>query len=315
MNSSLSRCEDDPARVVAEAVAAHGAYRHGIARAEAVDDASMRDYTDWIGHGCHAGMEYLAKYDDVRRDPRLLLKGARSLIVCAFPYARPVRSEPGYLRVASYALGDDYHDVIRRRLGEAAREIDEALGSVSRVCVDTAPLRERYWAVRSGLGYIGLNDQLILPGAGSYFFIGTIVTTADLTPHEPCRMKCIGCRRCIACCPSGALTADPKPKVDARRCLSCLTIEHRGPFGEPPPRLDGRLYGCDTCQLVCPHNRVVEGMLEVEPLPEFQPRPELLQLTRERIADMTPEEYHQLFRGSAMRRCKLPDLKRNASTP
>lgn len=309
MSSSPYLCDD--ARL-GEILSAEGVFRFGVAKAEPVDENARRLYRDWVAEGNNAEMDYLDRYDDVRSDPRLLLEGARSLIVCAFPYSRPVQPEPGCLRIASYALGDDYHDVLRRRLKRAAAEIDSICGSQSRVCVDTAPLRERYWAVRSGLGFIGLNCQLILPGVGSYFFLATIVTTAELKPHEPCRLNCASCRRCIAYCPAAALSTNPLPHVDARKCLSCLTIEHRGPFADPQPHLGDRLYGCDTCQIVCPHNRPLPGDSLPEPLPEFRPRPELLRLTKDRVLNMTDEEYAALTRHSAMRRCSLADLRRNA---
>lgn len=308
MSSSPSPCDapcsrDRLAGLLREA----GAYRFGIARAGEVASPSSEAYDSWIAGGNHASMDYLERYPDLRRDPRLLLPGAESVIVCAFPYARPVRPEPGCLRIASYALGDDYHDVVRRRLRPVAEAIDALCGSESRVCVDTAPLRERYWAVRAGLGFIGLNCQLILPDAGSYFFLGTILTTARFEPDEPCRLSCFGCRRCIIYCPGQALATSGAPSLDARRCLSCLTIEHRGPF-ERPVRLGDRLYGCDTCQIACPHNRGEE----IPPLPEFEPRPALLRLRRDDVLQMSVETYRELFRRSAIKRCGLDGLRRNA---
>lgn len=311
MNSDPSPCASDaltPERLSAILTAA-GAYRFGIAPAEPVDPAQWAAYESWISRGCHAGMDYLDRYPDVRSDPRQLLPGARSLIVCAFPYARPMRPTPGKLRIASYALGDDYHEVIRRRLRAAAAEIDAICGSESRVCVDTAPLCERYWAVRAGLGFIGLNAQLILPDAGSYFFLGTIVTTHPLPPSSPCRLRCLGCRRCIIYCPGQAIASSGRPEIDARRCLSYLTIEHRGPF-TVAPRLGDRLYGCDTCQTVCPHNIHAEP---VPPLPEFEPRPTLLTLTRSEVLAMDSTRFATLFRHSAVKRAGLAGLHRNAT--
>ena len=171
-----------------------GAYRCGIARVEPVDASSARVYDEWIAAGRHDTMDYLERYGDVRSDPSLLLEGARSIIVAAFPYARPVTPSDGKLRIASYALGDDYHDVLRRRLEGAAEKIRARWGGATRVCVDTAPLRERYWAVKAGVGFVGINCQLILPGAGSYFFIGSILSTVEMTPDAPCRLSCAGWR-------------------------------------------------------------------------------------------------------------------------
>ena len=196
MNSEPSQCtvtDLTPDRL-GSILSSVGVYRFGIASAAPVDPEEVAAYQSWISRGCHAGMDYLDRYADVRSDPRELLPGAQSLIVCAFPYARPLRPAPGRLRIASYALGDDYHEVLRKHLRKAAAEIDSLCGSASRVCVDTAPLRERYWAVRAGVGFIGLNAQLIIPDAGSYFFLGTIITTAPLPPSSPCRLRCLGFR-------------------------------------------------------------------------------------------------------------------------
>lgn len=311
MNSAPSPCTvaDLTPDCLGSILSSVGVYRFGIASAAPVDPDEIAAYQSWISRGCHAGMDYLDRYADVRSDPRQLLPGAQSLIVCAFPYARPLRAATGRLRIASYALGDDYHEVVRKRLRKAAAEIDSLCGSVSRVCVDTAPLRERYWAVRAGIGFIGLNAQLILPDAGSYFFLGTIITTVALPPSPPCRLRCLGCRRCIIYCPGQAIASSGRPEIDARRCLSYLTIEHRGPF-TVVPRLGDCLYGCDTCQTVCPHNIHADP---VEPLPEFQPRPALLSLSRQDVLDMDAEGFSRLFRHSAVKRAGLVGLRRNAS--
>ena len=304
-----SRC-DVPGHADLEGLMSQsGAYRFGIAAVEPVDGRSAAAYDQWIAAGCHDTMDYLDRYADVRRDPSLLLEGARSMIVAAFPYAAPVLPGEGKLRFAAYALGDDYHEVLRRRLEGAAEVLRQRWGGLTRVCVDTAPLRERYWAVRAGLGFIGLNCQLILPGAGSYFFIGTILSTVDMTPDAPCRLSGAGCRRCVVYSPGQALDGNPShPSLDARRCLSCLTIEHRGPLPSGV-RLGRRVYGCDTCQIACPHNRMADP---VRPLPEFEPRPELLELTRDDLLSMDQQRFSTLFRHSAIKRAKLAGLQRNA---
>ena len=306
MSSATSPCSPEK---LSELLAEAGAYRFGVAEALPAEPEAVEAYESWILRGMNAEMDYLAKYDAVRRDPRELLPGARSLIVCAFPYARPTLPPQGKLRIASYALGDDYHEVLRGRLRRVAEEIDRICGSQSRVCVDTAPLLERYWAVRAGVGFIGLNCQLIVPDAGSYFFLATIITTAEFPPSEPCRLRCLGCRRCIIYCPGQAIASSGRPEIDARKCLSYLTIEHRGPF-TVAPRLGNRLYGCDTCQSVCPHNIYADP---VAPLPEFAPRPALLELTRSEVLDMSRESYVALFRRSAIKRAGLDGLKRNAA--
>lgn len=314
MNSSPYQCNHSALEPVFSSPQV-GAFRFGIAELQQEETEETDLYNYWISNNLHGELEYMEKYADVRENPVKLLDGAKSIIVCAFPYTRPgdVEWQPESLRIASYALGDDYHEVLRRRLSIAAERMKEIWGGEYRICIDTAPLHERYWAYKSGLGYIGLNGLLILPGAGSCFVLGSIITTTAVRPDEPTELNCGFCRRCIACCPANAIIDAPNHKgktlVDTRRCLSCLTIEHRGEL-PADTRLGNRLFGCDTCQSVCPHNRLTDPP---EPLPEFIPRPELLRLTKEDIEKMTHEEYCRLFKNSAVKRAKLEGLKRNAS--
>lgn len=284
-----------------------GAYRSGIARAGEVDATVMADYGRWISSGNHASMTYLERYTDIRRNPTLLLPGARSVISSVFNYWWGKQAAP--LQWASYALGDDYHDVVRERLQRVAERISTETGAECRVCVDTAPILERYWAVRSGIGFIGRNRQLIVPGAGTHFFIGEILTTLDLTPDNPCALSCMDCRRCLNSCPGGALTGD---RLDANRCLSYLTIEHRGDFpsSTSPLRLGRHIYGCDVCQDVCPHNHDAP----ISTIEEFRPREPILRLDTEAILSMSQEDFSIIFRRSAIKRTKLAGLHRNAIT-
>lgn len=288
-----------------------GVYRYGIAEATAVETANVSRYNKWISDGYHAEMDYLNRYHDVRSNPQLLLEGATSVICCAFPYYSPTKRAPGSLRIARYALGADYHDIVRRRLETAAERIREIYGGETRVCVDTAPLRERYWAERSGVGFVGRNNHLIIPGAGSFFFLGEILTTAKFVPTEPsqeliaAKQMCLDCGRCIKACPTKALSTDGR--CDAGKCLSYITIEHRGEFTEEVD-LHDTFYGCDRCGDACPHNQhPVETTIA-----EFTPRERLLRLSAEEMLEMSQEEYAELFRGSAMKRAKLAGLQRNA---
>ena len=260
-----------------------GAVRVGVARVGQVDSKYISLYEEWIGNGAHGSMAYLEKYAELRADPGLLLPGARSVICCAFAYPRPLMHM--HPRIASYALGRDYHDVLRNALVPVAQRIAVEYSAECRVCVDTAPLRERYWAWRSGLGIIGMNNQLIIPGVGSYLFLGEILTTLELPAGTPIEGDCGRCGRCVKACPTGALHADGS--VDARRCLSYLTIEHRGEF---PPGTD--LHGC---------------------LYGLRPNPEILNLTPQAVMDMQQTEFSTLFKGSAMKRAKLSGLRRNAA--
>lgn len=285
-----------------------GACAAGFAPLGPVEPEALDAFGRWLEGGNNASMGYLASYPEIRRNPALLLDPppAEGTVICAaFPYAASPGYRPGALRFARYALGEDYHEVLRRRLLPVARMIEESTGCKARVCVDTAPILERYWARRAGVGFIGLNRQLIVPGAGSYVLLAEIVTSLRLPPDEPCTLSCRGCGACLRTCPGGALGAGG---LDARRCLSYLTIEHRGPLPEGLRLPPGRVYGCDLCQEVCPHNREIS----VSPLPEFLPRPEMLGLTREEALDMPREEFSRLMRGSAVKRAKAEGLRRNA---
>lgn len=276
----------------------------GFARAEEVSAEEQLRYAQWIADNRHGPLQYMERYGEVRSNPEKLLEGARTVIATALNYY-PSRFQPSDApQFAYYAYGRDYHEVVRTKLWALAAHIKKEHGGDFRVCVDTAPLRERYWAQQAGIGFVGRNNQLILPSRGSYFFLGFIITTLELPADEPCRLNCDGCGRCVAECPAHAL--DSEGAVDARRCLSCLSIEYRG---ELPPDLSfgPRVYGCDTCQKVCPHNSAAVACC----LDEFAPSSDFLALNHDTIAQMSPDEFRRLFRNSAVRRASLEMLKRN----
>lgn len=281
-----------------------GISKVGFARATAVSPEAYERYARWIERHCHGEMSYLEKYEDVRRDPRLLLDGAQTVIVCAFNYYPSQFQRADVPQIASYALGRDYHEVVKERLMQLAEYIRENFGGETRVCVDTVPIRERYWAVEAGVGFMGTNNQLILPGRGSYYFLGEVLTTAVFEADEPCRDSCMGCGRCVKMCPARAIS--PEGYVDASKCLSYLTIEYRGDL---PENLDlgNRVYGCDECQRVCPHNRSARPTT----ISEFAPSDELLSLDAQAIAEMTPQQFSAIFRHSAIKRTRLAGLQRN----
>lgn len=278
----------------------------GIAQARAVDPAAVQRYRQWLNEGGNGCMDYAARYLDVRDNPGLLLEGARSVIVVAMNYY-PARFQPQDApQFAYYAYGRDYHEVMRDRLQQLAAYLRELGGGDTRCCVDTAPLRERYWAVQAGVGFVGRNNTLIIPGKGSFFFLGAIVTTLELQPDEPCRLTCGDCGACERACPGGALKGG-KP-VDASRCISCLTIEYRGELPEwSREAMGNRVYGCDECQRVCPHNRNAQPTT----VPELQPSEEFLALTAQKILAMEQPDFSRLFSHSAVKRTKLAGLQRN----
>lgn len=285
-----------------------GADAAGIIEARPVDDTAADLYRTWIADGCHADMDYLNRYHDVRNDPRLLLDGARTMVIALFSFANPEAADAirraGNPYIAEYALGDDYHEVLRHRMSQFGVTLTDRYGGSFRVMVDTAPLRERYWATRAGLGVIGLNNYLIVPNRGAHFFIATLLWTGNAVgKHDtPLAGDCGRCGRCVLACPVGAIS--PDGRIDARRCLSYLTIESRDPLPDGMTS-HGIIFGCDTCRAVCPH----ENTAESTSIAEFAPRKDILALDRDAWQNMTHDSFCKIFRHSAVRRAKLDKLK------
>ena len=318
-------------------VFAVGAYACGVVRAMPVTAEAVARYEEWLADGNAGNMDYLGRYGEVRRDPRLLLdgEGARTLIVTLFAYQDNVHPAEGVPYIAHYALGQDYHDVLRRRLKTVIGQLRPRFGGKWRICVDSAPLMERYWAARAGLGVIGDNGCLIVPGVGANFFIATIVTTAQMPTDDPVEgtSHCLGWGRCVRACPTGALRGDGS--VDARRCISYLTIEsHDGIPADIPT--GNTLYGCDVCRRACPlaccktdigqgrqlehsknlknseHSSVSTSGKFAETmtvLPEFTPDSRLLSMTVADWRALDDEGYAALTAHSAMRRVSLDKLR------
>jgi epoxyqueuosine reductase len=260
----------------------------------------------WLEAGYAGTMDYLARGRADRLEPARLLAGARSVIAVALSY-KPPADDPGWDGVASYARGRDYHDVLRGRLTSLAAFTREAApGVATRVAVDTSAVLERDLASLAGLGWIGKNTNLLAPDLGSLFFIGIVLTTADLVADERLPDRCGTCTACLDACPTRAF---PAPYVlDARRCISYLTIEHRGEIDEALREDIGEwLFGCDVCQDVCPWNAKAAASAE----PAFRP-PAPLEPPSVLLA-LTPEEFRARFRGSAMTRTKRAGLARNAA--
>lgn len=321
-------------------VFAVGAYACGVVRAMPVTAEAVARYEEWLADGNAGNMDYLGRYGEVRRDPRLLLdgEGARTLIVTLFAYQDNVHPAEGVPYIAHYALGQDYHDVLRRRLRTVIGQLRPRFSGKWRVCVDSAPLMERYWAARAGLGVIGDNGFLIVPGVGANFFIATIVTTAQMPTDDPVEgtSHCLGCGRCVRACPTGALRGDGS--VDARRCISYLTIESHDDIPADIPT-GNTLYGCDVCRRACPlaccktdigqgrqleHSENSENSESSEHsavstsgkfaetmtvLPEFTPDSRLLSMTVADWRALDDEGYAALTAHSAMRRVSLDKLR------
>ena len=280
----------------------------GFAAAVPVDAEALARYDRWIEQGRNGCMQWAAGHRDLRSDPSLLLEGAQTVISLALNYYPAIFQPAGTLRVAYYAYGRDYHEVLREKLSALARYIEQLTGCATRPCVDSAPMRERYWAQQAGIGFIGRNNCLIIPGKGSFFFLGEIVTTAQLPPDEPCTLTCGDCGKCVEACPTGALNV--VGAADCNRCLSCQLIENHA---ESLPQwmnsiVDGRIVGCDECQLCCPHNAHVKPTSVVD----FAPTDAVMTLTPDRVAHMTAGDFRRTFAHSAIMRLRHKTLRRNA---
>jgi epoxyqueuosine reductase len=288
--------------------------------------ATANHYRSWLEHGYHGEMAYLARPDATgkRADPSCILPDVRSLIVVGVNYYLPgpppqLRDDPSRGIVASYARGSDYHDVLGPRLGQLAAFVQAEIGhpAIHRAYVDTGPILEREVAVRAGLGFVGRNTNLIRPRFGSWILLGELLVTLPLPSTAPSFVgspstrpaTCGRCTRCLDACPTGAFVS---PYVlDARRCISYLTIELKGPIPrELRPHIGNRIFGCDVCQDVCPWNhRFATPTLE----PAFQPRPASTAPSLLELMDLDDAGFQQRFRGSPVLRARRRGLLRNVA--
>ncbi len=264
----------------------------------------------WLMDGLHADMDYMARTVAQRLELRTFLPWAKGAFVVALPYNTSRESSEEWIErgrgwVSRYAWGRDYHKVLKGRLAKAAALLESA-GYKARVCVDTAPVRERALAVRAGLGFIGKNGMLINREFGSYLFLGEVITDLALDNAGSAKGGCGGCTLCLKACPTEAIV-EPRI-VDSRRCLSYWTIEHRRAFSESTPLLVGHLFGCDGCQEACPYNK--KSPLSGEG--EFQPRDGLFAPFPEAITGLGREAWDELTRTTALRRARYEGLLRNA---
>lgn len=283
----------------------------GIATADA---STYRDYfKQWLDDGRHGTMQYLARRFDERTDPRVYVPEARSVICVAINYHVPLEPLPEHEKrfhgkIARYALGEDYHEIIKARLHELADWIKQTCPeAVTHCAVDTAPVMEKDLAMRAGVGWIGKNTCTISENIGSWLLLGELITSLDLPADEPAIDRCGTCRRCIDACPTAAITGPYT--IDARKCLSYLTIEHREEIPmEFHEAIGDWLYGCDICQDVCPWN----GRAPTATDPALQPRFKSGTLDLREVLSWRTGEPNPTLRGSAMKRVKLPQLQRNA---
>jgi epoxyqueuosine reductase len=286
----------------------------GIARLDP-DPRPDDVFARWLDAGMHGEMGYLARHRPLREDVQKLLLGARSAVCVALNYYQPVEREQrgmdardGRGRFSIYVHGEDYHAVMERMLADLERRVRAVFpDACTFVCCDIQPVSDRSLALRAGVAWLGKNTQAISPQFGSWIFLGEILTTLDLAPDSPLETLCAGCTKCIDACPTGAL--DTPFVLDARRCISYLTIEKRG---EIAPELAARIavdvYGCDTCQSVCPFNRVATESAVFR----REDRSPLIDMTLDELATISDGEFREKTRGSAIRRAKAEGMRRNA---
>ncbi len=282
----------------------------GIAAAKPVTKNMAESFDSWISDKYHAEMAYMENNREKRYNPELLVEGTKSIICVALNYYPRQKLKEDQLQLAYYAYGKDYHDVMKQKLNALFNYINTELIPVKgRVFCDTAPVMERYWAQQSGIGWIGKNTQLIIPGAGSYFFLGEIFIDTELIYDTPSANRCGSCNKCLLACPTNAL--ESPYRLNASKCISYLTIENRSEIPkEQASRLDNKIYGCDDCQKACPWNRFALPTTT----PEFQPSEQFMNMKSSEWHDLTIEKYQSLTKGSAIKRAKYEGIVRNIKT-
>lgn len=280
----------------------------GIAKAERLDEEAKR-LEAWLNQGMHGKMGYMENHFEKRVDPRRLVPGAKSVIALLYNYYTDKEQEdPEAPKISKYAYGKDYHFIIKRKLKTLLHNMQEEIGAINGRCfVDSAPVLERDWAKRSGLGWIGKNTLLIHPKKGSYFFLAELIIDLELVYDNPIKDYCGTCRRCIDACPTEAISPSGY-LVDGSKCISYLTIELKEAIPKSfKGKMDNWMFGCDICQEVCPWNRFSNQHKE----PEFEPHEDLLSMTKKDWEEITEDVFREVFRKSAVKRTKFSGLRRN----
>lgn len=281
----------------------------GIAKAVFLAEEAPR-LEDWLNRNYHGKMGYLANHFDKRLDPTLLVEGAKTVVSLIYNYYPQTQlpHENSDLKLAKYAYGEDYHDVIREKLNEFLEVLREEIGEINgRSFVDSAPVMERQWAQKAGLGWIGKNSLLLNRQMGSFFFLADLIIDLEVQPDEPlAKDYCGTCTACIDACPTDAIV---QPEViDGSKCISYLTIELKEAIPEEfAGKMENWVFGCDICQDVCPWNRFSRPNLE----PRFQPNAALASFTNREWIEMTEETFKKVFSKSAVKRTKFSGIKRN----
>ena len=280
----------------------------GIAKAQKLNEDAVRLET-WLRRGFHGSMQYMEKYFDLRVDPTLLVPGAKSVITLMLNYFPSQQQKNTAPKISKYAFGKDYHEVIKSKINNLLFILQEKVGEIhGRGFVDSAPVLERTWAQRSGLGWIGRNGNLITKQQGSFFFIATLITDLELLYDDPfVKDYCGSCRRCIDACPTNAIL-DNKV-INGSSCISYFTIELKDMLipDEMKGKFQNWMFGCDICQDVCPWNRFSKPAAEAA----FTPVPEILNLSTKEWENITEETFKNIFKESPLKRAKFKGIQRN----
>ena len=280
----------------------------GIAKAQILDDDAKK-LENWLNTNMHGQMKYMENYFDLRVDPRKLVPGAKSVITLLKNYFPSQQQTTGTPKISKYAYGKDYHEVIRAKMKTFLQLIQDEIGEIhGRGFVDSAPVLERSWAQRSGLGWIGKNGNMLTKESGSFFFIATLITDLELAYDDPfAKDFCGTCTRCIDACPTDAIL--PGKVINGSKCISYYTIELKDSLipGEMKGKFNDWAFGCDVCQDVCPWNRFSKPSDE----PEFTPIPEVLNLSTKEWEQMTEESFKKIFKHSPISRTKWKGMQRN----
>lgn len=282
----------------------------GIAKAEFLEAEAPR-LENWLKEARHGEMQYMENHFDKRLDPRLLVDGAKSVVSLGLNYYNDQpQLDPLAPKISKYAYGEDYHQVIKGKLKELLHTIQEQIGEVGgRAFVDSAPVLDKAWAKKAGLGWIGKNSNLLNKQAGSFFFLAELIIDLELEYDiAPTADHCGTCTRCIDACPTEAIVAPYI--VDGSRCISYLTIELKNEIPtEFKDKMDGWMFGCDVCQDVCPWNKF--SVLHQEPA--FKPNPALLEMSKRDWEEISVDVFQKVFKNSAVKRTKYAGLQRNIS--
>ncbi|MCB0510608.1 MAG: tRNA epoxyqueuosine(34) reductase QueG [Chitinophagales bacterium] len=279
----------------------------GISKAAFLEDEA-RKLEAWLHQNQHGEMAYMDNHFELRTDPRKLLPGAKSVVSLSYNYFPGEHEQkPEAPKLAKYAYGKDYHKVLKKKLKALIQYLEQEIGAINgRAFVDSAPVMERVWAQKSGLGWIGKNTLLLSKGKGSFFFLAELILDIEFEYDGPVKDYCGSCTKCLDACPTNALFAPYQ--MDASKCISYLTIELKDKIpSEFQGKMENWMYGCDICQDVCPINARAKAHQE----PAFVPKEDILAMGKQDWEELTEDVFEKLFEGSAVKRAKYAGLKRN----